>query len=129
MEIRDHWKEWVKKYPGLKSGTHGPSLTREGRLCQEAHAEGWMGGAVAGRIAEHEVIQETMKAKPPMFLMQVGDEKKFMQIRQAGQVYNSDWEQVSIIGIVFESDGSVRDITGEERRKIRDIANDFSSSK
>ncbi|MEI6296139.1 MAG: hypothetical protein WCO84_00650 [bacterium] len=69
------------------------------------------------------------KTKFPLYLMLVGDQKKFLNLSEAGQIYDSSFINVEICGDVLMEDGSVRQITKEERGKISEIADEFSSSK
>lgn len=69
------------------------------------------------------------KGAYPRYAMQVGKEKKWLPLREAGIAYDNGWMDVSICGEVMEETGTVRDTTDEERKKISDIADEYSESK
>jgi ribosomal protein S19E (S16A) len=65
----------------------------------------------------------------PQFLMSVDGARTFMPIGRAGAVFNSYLQKVSIVGLVQEANGNVRDITPEERDRIRQIADQCDADK
>ena len=118
--ISDKIDDWTEKLvtdrlKGLKRATKGitkPPIRYKGMI-QEVHVE-----------------REAEKPSLPRYLMRIDDKKKFLPIREAGVVFDSGWHDVEIYGLVLEGDGeTVRAITPEERDKIRDIADEYSSSK
>ncbi len=123
LVIQKSWEEFIKKRPSLGKVDLTPD--RAFSLCLEAHSAGWTGG----RAEAHEEIIEALKKAEPMFLMRFDGGRRFMTIKEAGVGFDTWRELVEIIGLVLEPDGSVRDITLQERVKIRDIADAYSSSK
>lgn len=65
----------------------------------------------------------------PLYEMIIDDKTYWLLIRQAGIAYDSGWVPVSIGGHVLDGPGPTRLITNEERRRIADIADDWSASK
>jgi hypothetical protein len=69
----------------------------------------------------------------PLYSMLVGEgDRKVVEwhpLRDAGIVYDSGWVRVEIGGQVLQADGTVREITMEERRAIADLADEWSGSK
>ena len=68
----------------------------------------------------------------PQYMMIVNRRKIFMTMEKAGQVFNGNWANVDVGGLVLEYDGTditARDITKEERQQISKIADCISASK
>lgn len=65
----------------------------------------------------------------PQYLMLIGAQRRFLPIREAGVAYDCGFVNVEIVGDVLEEDHRVRLITDEERRKIAEIAEEWSTSK
>jgi hypothetical protein len=61
--------------------------------------------------------------------MNIGGRRVFLPLEDAGITYDNGFLPVEIMGMVLEDDDTVRDITDEERNKIRDIADEHSASK
>jgi hypothetical protein len=73
-------------------------------------------------------IAEMLEEAKPRYQMVVNGNEEWHPIRDAGVVYDSGWVPVSIGGSVRELD-LTRDITDEERRRIADMADEYSGSK
>lgn len=73
--------------------------------------------------------EDRRPAEYPQYLMWINGERRFLSLREAGIVYDSGYDQIEIAGEVMESDGKIRSITDEERRRISEIADRVSSSK
>ena len=65
----------------------------------------------------------------PLYLMIRDGSRVWMNIIDAGRLYDSGFIPVSIGGRVMEEGGCERDITDEERQKIVNIADDYSGNK
>jgi hypothetical protein len=65
----------------------------------------------------------------PLYLMVVNGKNKWLSLYGAGVQYDNGFIPVSIGGRVLEEKGTEREITAEERRKIADIADEYSGSK
>lgn len=63
------------------------------------------------------------------FLISVDGVRTFMPLQQAGSTFSSLWQKIEIVGLVQEADGTVRDITLEERNKIVHIADQCDADK
>ena len=76
-------------------------------------------------------MTEEARADWPKYLMLINDDRKWMPIRLAGITYDYGWADVRIGGFVREESDPDRErpITEEERRQIRQIADDYSASK
>ena len=73
-------------------------------------------------------VAEMLEEARPRYQMMVDGNEEWHPLRDAGIVYDFGWVPVSIGGTVRELD-TTRPITVEERRKISDIADDWSASK
>jgi len=85
------------------------------------------------RIEKTPVVPEE-KPKFPRYLMSITmadghRERRFVPLREAGVTFDSGWARVEIVGLVLEADFSVRDVTPDERSRISEIAEEYSSSK
>ncbi len=100
----------------------------------------WMGWVarsmeVLGFFTNHECrdLMCSDKDSPqwPRFLMQIGDARWFLPLREAGSAYDYDssWVEVKIVGDVLDRNGAIRPITEEEERQIREAAEEYSASK
>ena len=67
--------------------------------------------------------------KFPLYRMIVDKKPEWLTLQEAGVVYDSMWVSVEIGGQVIEIDGTEREITKEERKQIREIADRVSNSK
>lgn len=65
----------------------------------------------------------------PVYLFKIGDELKFLTMEQAGPAFDNGYEPATIVGFVLCEDFSVRMITPEEKREIRDRADRHSEAK
>lgn len=65
----------------------------------------------------------------PRYNMIIDGAPRWLSLRDAGIAYDSGHCSISIGGLVLEENGSTRDITMDERRRISDIADDWSASK
>jgi hypothetical protein len=65
----------------------------------------------------------------PRYNMVIDGKSEWLTLKRAGIAFDSGWVPVSIGGQVLEEDGTIRDITTEERTRIADIADDWSASK
>lgn len=65
----------------------------------------------------------------PLYLMNVGDKWKFLPLQRAGIVFDSGWEKVDTGKFVLNADLTVRPMTGDDERKISNIAETHSESK
>ena len=65
----------------------------------------------------------------PMYLMIVGNERRFLSLLEAGKVLDSGHIRVSIGNLVLEKNYSVREITHGEAGKIYAAADEHSASK
>ncbi len=65
----------------------------------------------------------------PRYLVDIGGERKFLSIQEAGIWYDCGHVRVEICGEVIEADFSVREITKEERERICEIADEYSGNK
>jgi len=101
-------RELIQQYAAaVRTGNHG-------RVAQ-------LGEQLEGRMARWDA---------PRYLMREGEQQVLLLIEQAGALYSSLWTDVAIAGLVVEPDGrTVRAITDEERRRIRDIADAHAASK
>lgn len=88
-------------------------------------------GASADRRLEE---RATRRVEPtrifPLYLMKIGEELKFLSLREAGMAYDNGWVRVEIGAIVIlDEHFSVRAITREERSEISRIADECSGEK
>ena len=65
----------------------------------------------------------------PLYEMIVNGRQEWHTLRDAGVVYDYGHFPVAIGGKVLDRPGMPRDITEEERRRISDIADEWSASK
>ena len=73
--------------------------------------------------------EPTLKNEFPMFLMKIGDRRKFCSLGEAGRHYDNRMIPVSIVGDVLLEDFSLRPITDAEGQAISDAADEYSASK
>lgn len=68
--------------------------------------------------------------KFPLYLMRIDDRYEFVTIHRAAAWYDSGWNKVDFGGFVIEdATFKVRRITDQEKRKISDMADEYSTSK
>lgn len=65
----------------------------------------------------------------PRYELVVDGHSHWLTLYQAGVAYDNNWVPVSIGGHVLHKDGTVRDITDQERARISDLADEHSASK
>lgn len=65
----------------------------------------------------------------PLYLMLVDGDRRWMSLREAGITFDSGWVKVEIGGWVRDTETTERPITQEERNRISEIADEWSSSK
>jgi len=91
-----------------------------------AHAQ-LTGASPNPEAAENMATQESPNKS--RYLMIIGGEKRFLPLLDAGVAYDFGFAPVEIGGLVLEEDGLVRDITPEERKRICEIADEYSALK
>lgn len=64
-----------------------------------------------------------------MYLMIVGNERRFLSLLDAGKVLDSGHIRVSIGNLVLEKNYSVREITSREANNVYAAADEYSASK
>jgi|GEM_PF-2004971 len=80
-------------------------------------------------VEANSFLEQCFSYEFPLYLMRIGDGQKFLPLHRAGVVYDSGFERVEIGGLVLETDLSVRKITSDEEKKIKDIADRNSDSR
>ncbi len=65
----------------------------------------------------------------PLFLLKIDGKQKFLTMREAGIMFDSNFSNVENMRLVLEEDFSVRDITKEETSQMSEIADEHSASK
>jgi hypothetical protein len=64
-----------------------------------------------------------------MYLIVIGNERRFLPMQEAAIVYDCGLVNVSIGELVLEHDYSLRNITPEEKGQIVEMADNYSESK